>query len=233
MAGGQRAGTGLLGRSLAALGVFVGVLAVAFFASAGTVRWGRGWVFIGIFFVLTMLSVTYLWRTNPEIFVARRRVHPDTQRWDKMLLPFILLSFVAIFPVAGLDAGRLHASRVPLWLVVLGYVLWSVGYLSSIWVYQVNKFAEPGVRLQTERGQKVIDAGPYAIVRHPLYLGALLMCAGIPVSLGSYWAFLPAACGAAILVVRTRLEDRFLQKGLAGYKDYAARVRYRLIPGIW
>jgi protein-S-isoprenylcysteine O-methyltransferase Ste14 len=89
------------------------------------------------------------------------------------------------------------------------------------------------VRIQTERGHKVIDTGPYAIVRHPLYAGALLMCAGIPLALGSFWALIPAAAGALVLVVRTVLEDRTLQAELEGYKEYTGRVRYRLIPGVW
>jgi protein-S-isoprenylcysteine O-methyltransferase Ste14 len=229
----ERPAPGLLWRAFATLGGFWVVLAVALFVPAGDIRWANAWLFLAVFALLMALAIVYLWHTNPDIFVARSRIHPGTEKWDRMLLPFVLLSFVAIFPVAGLDAGRFHAWRVPLWLVVLGYVLWCAGFVLSIWVYRVNKFAEPGVRLQRERGQTVIDTGPYALVRHPLYLGALVMCAGIPLSLGSYWALLPSAFGAVILVMRTTLEDRFLREGLAGYRQYAARVRYRLIPGLW
>jgi protein-S-isoprenylcysteine O-methyltransferase Ste14 len=118
-------------------------------------------------------------------------------------------------------------------VLVLGYVLLCLGFVLSIWVYKVNKFAEPTVRIQTERGHKVIDTGPYAIVRHPLYLGGLIMFAGVPLALGSYWALIPTAVGTVVIIVRTVLEDRTLQEELAGYKEYAARVRYRLIPGVW
>ena len=97
----------------------------------------------------------------------------------------------------------------------------------------VNKFAEITVRIQTERGHKVVDTGPYAIVRHPFYVGAFLWIAGIPLSLGSYWALIPAAITVLVVVVRTALEDRTLQSELPGYKEYAARVRYRLVPGVW
>jgi protein-S-isoprenylcysteine O-methyltransferase Ste14 len=100
-------------------------------------------------------------------------------------------------------------------------------------VYRVNKFAEPTVRIQTERGQKVIDTGPYAIVRHPLYLGGVILFTGIPLALGSFWALIPTAVGTLVLVVRTVLEDRTLREELEGYKEYAGRVRYRLIPGVW
>jgi protein-S-isoprenylcysteine O-methyltransferase Ste14 len=222
----------LLGAILS-LGGFLILLAVAIFLPAGDIRWAKGWLFLLVFLVLMAAGVACLWRTNPDIFVVRSKIHAGTKGWDKVLMAFLLLSFVAIFPVAGFDAGRFHWSRVSLGLIALGYVLLCVGFFISIWVYRVNKFAEPGVRIQTERGQKVIDTGPYAIVRHPLYLGAVVMSAGIPLALGSFWALIPAAVGALTLVVRTVLEDRTLQAELEGYKEYAARVRYRLVPGVW
>ena len=116
--------------------------------------------------------------TNPDIFAARSKIHAGTKRWDKVLLTLLFPSFLAIFPLAALDAGRWHWSSVPLWLIVLGYVLLSVGFFITAWAEGVNKFAEPGVRIQKERGQTVIDTGPYALVRHPMYLGA---CFCLPV----------------------------------------------------
>jgi protein-S-isoprenylcysteine O-methyltransferase Ste14 len=111
-------------------------------------------------------------------------------------------------------------------LLVLGFVL-------STWVYAVNKFAEPSVRIQSERGHKVVDTGPYSIVRHPLYTFSSFLVVGIALALASYWALLPVALGAVVLVVRTSLEDRMLRNELEGYQAYASRVRYRLIPGVW
>lgn len=105
----------------------------------------------------------------------------------------LLLSLLAIFPVAALDDGRYHWSSVPLWLVVFGYLLFSIGFVVSAWVEAVNKFAEPGVRIQTERGHKVVDTGPCAIVRHPLYLAAFFLFSGFALALGSFWALVPAA----------------------------------------
>jgi protein-S-isoprenylcysteine O-methyltransferase Ste14 len=233
MADGQRVPTVVLLRGVLSLGVFFIVLSVALLLPAGDIWWAKGWLFLLVFLVLMAAGTLYLWRTNPEIFVARSRIRPGTKSWDKVLVVFLLLSFMAIFPVAGFDAGRFHWSSVSLGVIVLGYVLLCIGFFVSIWVYRVNKFAEPGVRIQTERGQKVIDTGPYAIVRHPLYLGALFMCAGIPLALGSFWALIPGAVGAVTLVVRTILEDKMLHEELEGYKEYASRVRHRLIPGIW
>jgi protein-S-isoprenylcysteine O-methyltransferase Ste14 len=233
MPDGQRVSTGVLLQGIRRLGVFSIVLGVALFLPAGDIRWARGWLFLLVFLVLMAASVLYLWRTNPDIFVARSRIRPGTKSWDKVLMAFLLLSFTAIFLVAAFDAGRFHWSNVSLGVIVLGYVLLCVGFVLSIWVYRVNKFAEPTVRIQTERGQKVIDTGPYAIVRHPLYLGGVILFTGIPLALGSFWALIPTAVGTLVLVVRTVLEDRTLQEELEGYKEYAGRVRYRLIPGVW
>jgi protein-S-isoprenylcysteine O-methyltransferase Ste14 len=233
MAEGQRVPSGLFWRGIRALAAFVVVVGVILFLPAGSIRWAGGWLFLLVFLLLTIASSVYLWRTNPDIFVARSRIHPGTKRWDKVLMALLLPSFFSIFLVAAFDAGRFHWSNVPPGVIVSGYVLLCVGFFLSIWVYRVNKFAEPSVRIQTERGHKVIDTGPYAIVRHPLYLGGLIMFTGIPLALGSYWALVPTAIGTLVIIVRIVLEDRTLQAELEGYKEYAARVRYRLIPGIW
>jgi len=233
MTDGQRVPTRLLLRGILSLAVFFAGFGIALFLAAGDIRWAKGWLFLLVFLLLTAGGTAYLWHTNPEIFVARSRIRAGTKGWDKVLVLLLLLSFVSIFVVAGIDAGRFHWSTVPLGLIVLGYVLLCVGFILSMWVYRVNRFAEPTVRIQTERGHQVIDTGPYAIVRHPLYLAALLMYGGIPLALGSFWALIGGAAGALTLVVRTLWEDRTLQEELEGYKDYAARVRHRLIPGVW
>jgi protein-S-isoprenylcysteine O-methyltransferase Ste14 len=233
MSDGQRVPTAVLLRGILSLGVFFVVLGVALFLPADDIRWAKGWLFLLVFLALTVPSVIYLWRANPEIFVARSKIRAGTKRWDKVLMALLFFSLTAIFIVAGFDAARFHWSSVPTWLVVLGYVLLSICFFLSVWAESVNPFAEPSVRIQTDRGHKVIDTGPYAIVRHPLYLGALFLFAGIPLTLGSFWSLIPAALATLTLVVRTILEDRTLHKELQGYKEYAARVPHRLIPGIW
>lgn len=221
----------LLGRTVLSLAGFLLFLAVALFMPAG-IGWIEGWVFLFVFVLQIVAAAVYLWYKNPEIYVARRAIHRGTKRWDKALLVPLLPSLAAIFPVAGLDR-RYHWSSVPLGLLVLGCALLSLGMFVSTWVEAVNKFAEPGVRIQAERGQRVIDTGPYGIVRHPMYAASFLLFAGIALALGSYWALIPAAVASLVLVVRTVLEDRTLQNELDGYKEYAARVRYRLVPGLW
>jgi protein-S-isoprenylcysteine O-methyltransferase Ste14 len=222
---------GLLLRSAVSLAAVYVVFAALLFLPAG-IGWRRGWLFLLVFYGWVFLSAAYLWRVNPDIFVARSKVHRGTKSWDKVMVPLILASFFGILAIAGLDA-RYHWSAVPVWLTVLGYCLLAVGFALSTWVYAVNKFAEPSVRIQMDRGQTVVDAGPYAIVRHPLYAATPFLFVGMALALGSWWALVPAAIGMGVIAVRTVLEDRTLQRELAGYLQYAARVRYRLIPGIW
>jgi protein-S-isoprenylcysteine O-methyltransferase Ste14 len=208
-------------------------LTASMFLAAGTLGWTRGWLFLLISFVLTTISIIYLWRNNPEVVIARTTFHQGSKRWDDAMALLVIVSFVAIFPVAAIDDGRLHWSFVPLWVTVVGYVLLFIGMAANIWGKSVNKFAEWTVRIQTDRKQEVVDAGPYAIVRHPLYASAFFLCGGIPLALGSLWALVPAGIAVVVLVVRTAFEDRMLYNELRGYQEYASRVRYRLIPGIW
>jgi protein-S-isoprenylcysteine O-methyltransferase Ste14 len=213
-------------------GLFV-LMAVMLFLPAGDIRWAQGWLFLLAYVVLMIPSVIYLGRTNPDIFVARGKIHRGTKNWDKVLLSLLLFLMAVTFPLAALDAGRFHWSSMPLWLTVVGDVLFALGVAGSVWAMSVNRFAEPSVRIQTDRGHEVVDTGPYAIVRHPYYVASFVMAVGIPLALGSFWALIPQAIGAVVIIVRTALEDRMLQDELAGYPDYASRVRYRLIPGVW
>jgi protein-S-isoprenylcysteine O-methyltransferase Ste14 len=226
-----RPGAGTLRRAVLTLGGLVLFLGVVLFLPAG-VGWTGGWVFLLVFLLQVAAASLYLWRTNPEIFVARSKIHAGTKGWDKVVLALLLPSFLAVFLLAALDR-RYGWSSVPPWLVVLGYVLLTLGMVGSVWAYRVNKFAEPGVRIQAERGHRVIDTGPYAVVRHPIYSASLLLVVGIPLALGSLWALIPAAVALPVLVVRTVLEDRTLREELGGYKEYASRVRSRLVPGVW
>jgi len=223
--------TAVLRRSLLSLVAFLLVLGLALFLPGG-IGWWQGWLFFVVFLLEIALAALYLWRRNPEIFVARSKIHAGTKPWDKVAMAFLFSSLMAIFPVAGLDS-RSQWSSVPIWLLVLGYVLMAVGMLGSVWVEAVNKFAEPSVRIQLERGHTVIDTGPYRLVRHPMYATAFFLFLGFALALGSLWALVPAATASLVLIVRTALEDRMLHNELPGYKDYAYRVRYRLVPWVW
>jgi protein-S-isoprenylcysteine O-methyltransferase Ste14 len=215
-----------------AIGLPLGLL-VLVFVPAGTWRWTPGWIFVAFLIAGYGVSALVLLKLNPAIYRARSRFQPGTRRWDLILLTLMLPAMVAEIPLATLDVERMGWSHVPAVVVVLGYVLLAAGIALGTWAQAVNRFFEPGVRLQREREQTVVTSGPYAFVRHPGYLAALLTFAGIPLALASWWALLPAAWASAVLILRTRWEDALLHADLQGYADYAARTRYRLVPGIW
>jgi len=209
------------------------ILAVLLFVPAGRITWTRGWLFLLVFTLLMFGAIVYFRRVNPQMFAIRSRVHPETKRWDKVVIGLLFLAMFAIPLVAGLDDGRFHWSSMSRLLMGLGYLLLITGWIGVAWAETVNPFFEPGVRIQTERGHHVIDTGPYAIVRHPGYVAVSVMFAGFAISLGSWWALIPAGVGSLVLVLRTVWEDRTLHVELPGYATYATRVRFRLIPGIW
>lgn len=215
-------------RAILSLVVFLLFLAAVMFLPAG-IGWRQGWLFLAVFTLQLVLMALYIWRTNPEIFVARSKMQKGTKGWDRVFFYLLQALILAIFPVAGLD----HWSAAPLWVIAFGYVMETAGMAGTTWVMRVNKFAEMSVRIQTERGHQVVDRGPYAFVRHPFYVATFPLLGGMPLALGSYWALIPAAVTGIALVVRTALEDRTLQNELPGYQQYASRVRYRLIPGVW
>lgn len=215
-----------------AIGLPIALLALVFLP-VGRFDWTPGWIFVGFLVAAYAVSALVLQRANPVIYRARSRFQPGTEGWDRILLLLMLPAMVAEVPLATLDAGRMAWSAVPMAFVALGYLLLLAGIALTTWAQAVNRFFEPGVRLQRERGQRVISTGPYAFVRHPGYVGALMMFAGIALALASWWALVPAAFAGAILVLRTSWEDALLRTGLVGYGDYARRVRFRLFPGLW
>lgn len=203
------------------------------FIPAGRLDWRPGWVFVAVLVVSFAASALVLAKVNPRIYRARSRFQKGTKKWDLALLAVMLPAMVSEIPLATLDAGRLGWSTVPSWVVIAGYVLLVGGIAMTAWAQAVNPFFEPGVRIQTERDQRPITNGPYRLVRHPGYSGAIAIFAGMALALASWWALIPAAAASLLLVVRTWLEDRLLREQLAGYQAYADRTRWRLAPGVW
>ena len=218
----------VLGAVSAALGV------AAFFWAAGRVDWVEGWVFLGLMVVGNSLSGFYIWRRDPDLIRHRGRPGEGTPRWDLAWLAGFTILYLAVLFVAALDGGRYRWSSMPLWLWPVGAALFGFSSVLVTWAMAVNTHFEKTVRIQTERKHKVIDRGPYRIVRHPGYVGVIVgYVFAPPLMLGSWWAFVPAILTSFWLVLRTALEDRFLQRGLDGYAEYARRVRYRLLPRAW
>jgi len=206
---------------------------LVFFLPAGTWMWTRSWLFILVMVMALILCTWYLRRVNPEVIAARINRRKGTKRWDRILIAIFKPTVAAIPILAALDDTRFHWFHVPWWGCILGYSVLIAGLVGVTWAESVNKFFEPTVRIQTDRGHRVIDTGSYSLVRHPGYVSGFLCFIGMPLSLGSLWALIPAILSCLLLVVRTAFEDRTLRDELTGYKEYAQRVRYRLIPGVW
>lgn len=209
------------------------ILGLMLFLPAGTFAWIRGWWFIAAYSIALLVSMAVLWRSNPEIFVARARVARDTKSWDYAFLIGFVLAYTAVLPLAAFDDARFRWLPTPGWVVVLGYVLLAGSFGLMIWAQMVNRHFEPGVRIQSDRGHTVIETGPYAVIRHPGYVAGSLMVTGTALSLGSLWALIPAAFATVVLIGRTLMEERTLHADLPGYASYMGRVRFRWLPGIW
>ena len=203
---------------------------------AGDVGWWQAWVYALLIVATGPGGRILAERRHPGLMAERQNMEKaqTAKAWDKVLAPLMALSLS--FPlviVAGLDHRFGWTPDFPLWLVVLGFVLITVGYAFAAWALIENRFFSSVVRIQLDRGHVVCDTGPYKIVRHPGYAGNLLALPGIVLALSSMWTLIPAAVALIIAMIRTVLEDQTLQDELPGYRDYARRVRYRLIPGIF
>lgn len=214
--------------------IWFALMAVALFWGAGDWSWPQGWAFIAIFVLGSIGFSIYMISRDPALLASR--LSPNQKGgpfWDRVFLfVFIALWFVWL-AVMGLDARRLHLSHMPLWLNVVGGILIVAGFLATMPVFLANSFAAPVVRIQEERGQRVIDTGPYAFVRHPMYAAAILYLVGMPFLLGSWWGFVFVPLYIGGVAPRAMAEERLLARDLPGYADYMTRVRWRLIPGVW
>ena len=214
--------------------VFQRLLEAAFlFGSAGTWRWLGAWLYLGTATLLIAANAVYVYPRNPEIIVERGKSHEGTRGWDWVVLLFYTGFLIAMLVVAGLDAGRYHWSPLaPAW-AALGVVAMALSMIPVAGAMAVNRHLEQTVRIQSDREHGVVTTGPYAWVRHPMYMGMVASILGSVLVLGSAWAFVPAVLAIAALVVRTALEDRTLRRDLKGYEEYTKKTRYRLIPGVW
>jgi protein-S-isoprenylcysteine O-methyltransferase Ste14 len=224
----------LLGVLITRTTVWLGLMGVVLFLAAGNWTWPQGWAFLAIFVLGSIGFSLWLMRRDPALLASRLTLNQKgTAGWDRIfLIVFILIWFVWL-AVMALDARRWQFSHMPLWLNAVGGVLIVLGFLATMPVFLANSFAAPVVRVQEERGQRVIDTGPYAVVRHPMYAAAMLYLAGMPFLLGSWIGLLFVPVYIAGVAPRAVAEERLLARDLSGYVDYMKRVRWRLIPGVW
>jgi protein-S-isoprenylcysteine O-methyltransferase Ste14 len=208
--------------------VFVIMLAATLFGTAGRIDIIEFWAYIAIVAAVSGLSLIIL---DPDLMQERMR--PGGRRVGLHFLPLTIVIFLH-WAVAGFDRGHLHLSdKVPPSLEVVALVLFALAWIALVWAMHVNRFFSSIPRIQSDRGQTVISTGPYRFVRHPGYTAGLLAAITSGIALGSWISTFIAPIALALLVWRTIVEDRMLQRDLPGYANYAARVRYRLVPGVW
>ena len=197
--------------------------------------WWEAWVYAIICILGFAISRMLAARRHPDLLAERARFmqHENAKPWDKLLAPLVGLGGGLVPLVAGLDALFDWSLTFSLPVKIVSLVIILAGYALGSYALIANRFFSGMVRIQTDRGHQVVSSGPYRWMRHPGYAGALLTYLATPLFLDSRWAFLPAVFFTILLVIRTGLEDRVLQDELEGYRDYARRVRYRLLPGVW
>jgi protein-S-isoprenylcysteine O-methyltransferase Ste14 len=198
--------------------------------------WGRGWVFVGVVFAASATTMFGIFPGRPELLDERYKapIQRGQPLVDKLLTPLLLVAFLGLVVGIPLDVFRFHLlGGTGLPVAALGLLLFAGGWTVVALGLRENAFAAPIVKHQADRGQRVVETGPYAIVRHPMYSGAVPLMIGMPLWLGSVAGALLAALPLAVLAVRTTGEERLLRRELAGYDDYTRRVRWRMVPFVW
>jgi len=205
------------------------LLPLFFFLPAGTIRYWEAWVYLAILLIPVFFVMRYLLKHDP-VFLERRMRTREQQAPQKLVIKLSFLWFFLVFILPGLDQ-RFGWSNVPIAAVLAADLVVLLGYGVILRVFRENRYASRVV--EVEKGQPVIQSGPYRVIRHPMYLGTVLMYLATPVALGSWWALLPALLIVPILVLRVRNEEKVLAEQLPGYREYMQKTRYRLIPGVW
>lgn len=207
-------------------------LAVLIFLPAWTLHYWQAWILVAVFVACTLAITIYLMRNDPALLERRIKAGPGAEQEtsQKIIQGLAIVAFISIFIVSALD-HRFGWSSVPTFVVALGDSLIALGFYFVFLVFKENTFASGTIEVGSE--QTVITTGPYALVRHPMYIGALVMLIGVPLALGSWWGLSTIALMVVVLVWRLLDEENFLAERLAGYSEYQNRVRYRLLPFIW
>jgi len=222
----------LLKRTVAVFAVIL-VMDLLLFVPAGRLDWPEGWI-LSLLYGVCLLGYA-VWGTlkTPELLKERSQVAENVKVWDKVIVAIYTVLLLITFVVAGLDVGRVRWSQMDLPWQVFGLVGMVLSGGLIFWTILTNAYLGRMVRIQEDRGHQVVTSGPYRYVRHPMYVGIILLFPCMSLFLGSWWGLAPASLIAVLMVMRTALEDRTLQAELPGYAEYAERVRFRLLPGVW
>lgn len=210
----------------------IGAFVLLLFVPAGTLNWWQGWTFIAVFTLATLVPSVYLARRDPDALKRRMKAGPtnETRPVQRVVIAVCFLLIPGMLVIAGLD-HRFGWSMVPVPIVIVGDVLVAAGLVLAQWVVIQNSYA--AATITVEREQPLVDTGLYGMVRHPLYVGALIMMVGSPLALGSLWALVVLVPGFVALAVRIVDEEQMLTEQLPGYDEYTQKVPYRLVPHVW
>jgi len=206
------------------------VTALLLFISAGSLKWLYAWLYMA-FYVLTNLIGFFL--VSLEVLAERGSIKEHVEKWDPLLSGIIQLTWMGVYLAAGLDFRWRWTPPLATGVHIGAILIFLLGCILTLWAMNANCFYSSTVRLQFDRGHNVCSSGPYRYIRHPGYLGMIIYGLASPLILGSLWAMLPMSVVIGLVLVRTGLEDKTLHQKLPGYREYANRVRYRLVPGIW
>jgi protein-S-isoprenylcysteine O-methyltransferase Ste14 len=203
------------------------------FISAGRLGYWQGLIYVIISLIMFLLSYTVL-RIDSELLNERSKPGEGAKKWDRLLLGLSFPAAIATYIIAGLDSGRYHWSPNFHWSIyLLGSILVVLGQLIFLIAQKQNRFFSSTVRIQIDRGHIVCDIGLYKIVRHPAYLGTIIQLIGFPLLIGSLWSIFPTSFSIVIFIIRTHKEDKTLKNELNGYREYALKTRYKIIPFVW
>jgi protein-S-isoprenylcysteine O-methyltransferase Ste14 len=219
-------------KALAGLLFLFVAMAALLFVPAGSIDYWQAWTCLSVYFASSLALTLYLMIADPALLQRRMRGGPAAEKEpvQKIIMVFASLGFVGLLVVPALD-HRFAWSQMAPTMALAGDGLVGIGWIAIFFVFRENSFTSATIELAPD--QKVISTGPYALVRHPMYAGALVMLLGIPIALGSWWGILVVAAMLPALIWRLLEEEKFLARNLAGYVEYRNKVRYRLIPTVW
>jgi protein-S-isoprenylcysteine O-methyltransferase Ste14 len=203
------------------------------FLSAGRLDWIAAWVYLAVYAIVIGINSLILIPRNPDLLAERASPKENVKGWDKQISALSGVASLGALVVAGLDLRFNWSTGLPLAVQLAGLIFLVLGYALFSWAMVSNAFFSTLVRIQDDRGHAVAAGGPYRYVRHPGYVGWILLSLATPLLLGSLWALGPGGLSAFLMMVRTALEDKTLLQELPGYTEYARQVRFRLLPGVW
>jgi protein-S-isoprenylcysteine O-methyltransferase Ste14 len=209
------------------------IFGLSWFGIAGRVTWWQGWALLITFIAYLGILIWRLAKVNPELIRERNQPAERAESWDRVVMGIYTVILLILWVVVALDGGRYRWSSVPWGIQLVGWLLLILAGLIIWHVMMTNAYLSSWARLQKDRDQVVVQEGAYRVIRHPMYLGIIVAFLGIPLAMGSWWAFIPAVVIVGLFVYRTYREDLMLIYGLSGYVEYTKKVRYRLVPGIW